>query len=162
MATKKVKEEKEVKVTKAAPKAKKAAPKAKAAPTPQLTKDDVQAAVYTAVKAAVLEVKAAEPKPEVKEAPKCIKYTSDERLMKSLAIICLVVGLIVSAACIIGGIILEVQKDSFLAQYIDGPDMGIILLVSGVCVLLVTLVQYACMSLFANISHRLTSLDKKH
>ena len=165
--TKVIKEKKE-----AAPKAKaaKAAkPKAarpKAAPKAQLSKEDVQSAVYEAVKAAALEIKAAEtPKEAAPVAPvkevKKIKCTSDERLMSSLAIIYLVLGLLCSVALIITGIVLEATEDSFMAQYLDGPDMGLICIIVGVVLLLPTLVQYACMKLFANISHRLTSLDKK-
>lgn len=184
MPTKKVvKEEKEVKVAKAAPKAKapkaakpkaepkpkvakpKAEPKPKAAPAPQLSKEDVQAAVYAAVKAAVTEVKAAEPKPEVKEEPKKeakeIKLTGAERLLNFFAYFYLVIGLLASVACVVGGIMLEVNKDSFLAQYVDGPDMGATLIGTGIGIIIPTLVQFAVMKLFVNISHRLTSIDEK-
>ena len=122
--------------------------------------------VYEAIKKAAVELKPAEEKKEVfvPEAPKevkKIKCTSDERLMHSLAWIYLVLGLIRSVALLITGIVQESTEDSFLAQYLDGPDMGLICIVLGVVLLLPTLVSFAFMRLFANISHRLTSLDKK-
>lgn len=160
MAEKVIKEKKA-----AAPKAPKAA-KPKAAPKPQMSKEDLSAAVQVAIENAMTKLKAAEEKQEVfvPEAPKevkKIKCTSDERLMHSLAWIYLVIGLISSAALLITGIVLEATEDSFLAQYLDGPDMGLICIVLGVVLLLPTLVSFAFMRLFANISHRLTSLDKK-
>lgn len=144
----------------------KAAPKPKAEPKPQMNKEELSAAVYEAIKKAALELKPAEEKKEVfvPEAPKevkKIKCTSDERLMHSLAWIYLVLGLISSVALLITGIVLEATEDSFLAQYLDGPDMGLICIVLGIVLLLPTLVSFAFMRLFANISHRLTSLDKK-
>ncbi len=135
----------------------KAAPKPKAEPKPQMSKEDLSAAVYEAIKKAAVELKPAEAPKEVKK----IKCTSDERLMHSLAWIYLVLGLISSVALLITGIVLEATEDSFLAQYLDGPDMGLICIVLGVVLLLPTLVSFAFMRLFANISHRLTSLDKK-
>lgn len=160
MAEKVIKEKKA-----AAPKAPKAA-KPKAAPKPQMSKEELSAAVQVAIENAMTKLKAAEEKQEVfvPEAPKevkKIKCTSDERLMHSLAWIYLVIGLISSAALLITGIVLEATEDSFLAQYLDGPDMGLICIVLGVVLLLPTLVSFAFMRLFANISHRLTSLDKK-
>lgn len=160
MAEKVIKEKKA-----AAPKAPKAA-KPKAAPKPQMSKEDLSAAVQVAIENAMTKLKAAEEKQEVfvPEAPKevkKIKCTSDERLMHSLAWIYLVIGLISSVALLITGIVLEATEDSFLAQYLDGPDMGLICIVLGVVLLLPTLVSFAFMRLFANISHRLTSLDKK-
>ena len=160
MAEKVIKEKKA-----AAPKAPKAA-KPKAAPKPQMSKEELSAAVQVAIENAMTKLKAAEEKQEVfvPEAPKevkKIKCTSDERLMHSLAWIYLVIGLISSVALLITGIVLEVTEDSFLAQYLDGPDMGLICIVLGVVLLLPTLVSFAFMRLFANISHRLTSLDKK-
>ena len=166
MAEKVIKEKKA-----AAPKAPKAAkpkaaPKPKAEPKPQMNKEELSAAVYEAIKKAALELKPAEEKKEVfvPEAPKevkKIKCTSDERLMHSLAWIYLVLGLISSVALLITGIVLEATEDSFLAQYLDGPDMGLICIILGIVLLLPTLVSFAFMRLFANISHRLTSLDKK-
>ena len=166
MAEKVIKEKKA-----AAPKAPKAAkpkaaPKPKAEPKPQMNKEELSAAVYEAIKKAALELKPAEEKKEVfvPEAPKevkKIKCTSDERLMHSLASIYLVLGLISSVALLITGIVLEATEDSFLAQYLDGPDMGLICIILGIVLLLPTLVSFAFMRLFANISHRLTSLDKK-
>lgn len=135
----------------------KAAPKPKAEPKPQMSKEELSAAVYEAIKKAAVELKPAEAPKEVKK----IKCTSDERLMHSLAWIYLVLGLISSVALLITGIVLEATEDSFLAQYLDGPDMGLICIVLGVVLLLPTLVSFAFMRLFANISHRLTSLDKK-
>lgn len=160
MAEKVIKEKKA-----AAPKAPKAA-KPKAAPKPQMSKEELSAAVQVAIENAMTKLKAAEEKQEVfvPEAPKevkKIKCTSDERLMHSLAWIYLVIGLISSIALLITGIVLEATEDSFLAQYLDGPDMGLICIVLGVVLLLPTLVSFAFMRLFANISHRLTSLDKK-
>jgi hypothetical protein len=160
MAEKVIKEKKA-----AAPKAPKAA-KPKAAPKPQMSKEELSAAVQVAIENAMTKLKAAEEKQEVfvPEAPKevkKIKCTSDERLMHSLAWIYLVIGLISSVALLITGIVLEATEDSFLAQYLDGPDMGLICIVLGVVLLLPTLVSFAFMRLFANISHRLTSLDKK-
>ncbi len=157
MAEKVIKEKKA-----AAPKAPKAAkpkaaPKPKAEPKPQMSKEDLSAAVYEAIKKAAVELKPAEAPKEVKK----IKCSSDERLMHSLAWIYLVLGLISSVALLITGIVLEATEDSFLAQYLDGPDMGLICIVLGVVLLLPTLVSFAFMRLFANISHRLTSLDKK-
>lgn len=144
----------------------KAAPKPKAEPKPQMNKEELSAAVYEAIKKAAVELKPAEEKKEVfvPEAPKevkKIKCSSDERLMHSLAWIYLVLGLISSVALLITGIVLEATEDSFLAQYLDGPDMGLICIILGVVLLLPTLVSFAFMRLFANISHRLTSLDKK-
>ena len=166
MAEKVIKEKKA-----AAPKAPKAAkpkaaPKPKAEPKPQMSKEELSAAVYEAIKKAALELKPAEEKKEVfvPEAPnevKKIKCSSDERLMHSLAWIYLVLGLISSVALLITGIVLEATEDSFLAQYLDGPDMGLICIILGIVLLLPTLVSFAFMRLFANISHRLTSLDKK-
>ena len=166
MAEKVIKEKKA-----AAPKAPKAAkpkaaPKPKAEPKPQMNKEELSAAVYEAIKKAAVELKPAEEKKEVfvPEAPKevkKIKCTSDERLMHSLAWIYLVLGLISSVALLITGIVLEATEDSFLAQYLDGPDMGLICIILGIVLLLPTLVSFAFMRLFANISHRLTSLDKK-
>lgn len=160
MAEKVIKEKKA-----AAPKAPKAA-KPKAAPKPQMSKEDLSAAVQVAIENAMTKLKAAEEKQEVfvPEAPKevkKIKCTSDERLMHSLAWIYLVIGLISSVALLITGIVLEATEDSFLAQYLDGPDMGLICIILGIVLLLPTLVSFAFMRLFANISHRLTSLDKK-
>lgn len=160
MAEKVIKEKKA-----AAPKAPKAA-KPKAAPKPQMSKEELSAAVQVAIENAMTKLKAAEEKQEVfvPEAPKevkKIKCTSDERLMHSLAWIYLVIGLISSVALLITGIVLEATEDSFFAQYLDGPDMGLICIVLGVVLLLPTLVSFAFMRLFANISHRLTSLDKK-
>ena len=160
MAEKVIKEKKA-----AAPKAPKAA-KPKAAPKSQMSKEELSAAVQVAIENAMTKLKAAEEKQEVfvPEAPKevkKIKCTSDERLMHSLAWIYLVIGLISSVALLITGIVLEATEDSFLAQYLDGPDMGLICIVLGVVLLLPTLVSFAFMRLFANISHRLTSLDKK-
>ncbi len=160
MAEKVIKEKKA-----AAPKAPKAA-KPKAAPKPQMSKEDLSAAVQVAIENAMTKLKAAEEKQEVfvPEAPKevkKIKCTSDERLMHSLAWIYLVLGLISSVALLITGIVLEATEDSFLAQYLDGPDMGLICIILGIVLLLPTLVSFAFMRLFANISHRLTSLDKK-
>lgn len=160
MAEKVIKEKKA-----AAPKAPKAA-KPKAAPKPQMSKEELSAAVQVAIENAMTKLKDAEEKQEVfvPEAPKevkKIKCTSDERLMHSLAWIYLVIGLISSVALLITGIVLEATEDSFLAQYLDGPDMGLICIVLGVVLLLPTLVSFAFMRLFANISHRLTSLDKK-
>ena len=157
MAEKVIKEKKA-----AAPKAPKAAkpkaaPKPKAEPKPQMNKEELSAAVYEAIKKAAVELKPAEAPKEVKK----IKCSSDERLMHSLAWIYLVLGLISSVALLITGIVLEATEDSFLAQYLDGPDMGLICIVLGVVLLLPTLVSFAFMRLFANISHRLTSLDKK-
>ena len=179
MAETKVKEE----VAKAAPKkaaAKKAAPKAKApratkpkaAAQPQLTKEEVQAAMYEAVKTALMEVKAAEApaeeiKPIVKDEVKpaaqtCpIPFSKAERLMTVLAKIYLVLGLLVSAALIIVGAVMELTTDSFFRDYMDGTAEGWQLILGGVVLLLPTLVQYACMSLFVNVSKRLTSLDSK-
>ena len=166
MAEKVIKEKKAT--AEKAPKAAKpkAAPKPKAEPKPQMNKEELSAAVYEAIKKAALELKPAEEKKEVfvPEAPKevkKIKCTSDERLMHSLAWIYLVLGLISSVALLITGIVLEATEDSFLAQYLDGPDMGLICIILGVVLLLPTLVSFAFMRLFANISHRLTSLDKK-
>lgn len=144
----------------------KAAPKPKTEPKPQMNKEELSAAVYEAIKKAAVELKPAEEKKEVfvPEAPKevkKIKCTSDERLMHSLAWIYLVLGLISSVALLITGIVLEATEDSFLAQYLDGPDMGLICIILGIVLLLPTLVSFAFMRLFANISHRLTSLDKK-
>ena len=157
MAEKVIKEKKA-----AAPKAPKAAkpkaaPKPKAEPKPQMSKEELSAAVYEAIKKAAVELKPAEAPKEVKK----IKCTSDERLMHSLAWIYLVLGLISSVALLITGIVLEATEDSFLAQYLDGPDMGLICIILGIVLLLPTLVSFAFMRLFANISHRLTSLDKK-
>ena len=135
----------------------KAAPKPKAEPKPQMSKEELSAAVYEAIKKAAVELKPAEAPKEVKK----IKCTSDERLMHSLAWIYLVLGLISSVALLITGVVLEATEDSFLAQYLDGPDMGLICIVLGIVLLLPTLVSFAFMRLFANISHRLTSLDKK-
>ena len=166
MAEKVIKEKKAA--AEKAPKAAKpkAAPKPKAEPKPQMNKEELSAAVYEAIKKAAVELKPAEEKKEVfvPEAPKevkKIKCTSDERLMHSLAWIYLVLGLISSVALLITGIVLEATEDSFLAQYLDGPDMGLICIILGIVLLLPTLVSFAFMRLFANISHRLTSLDKK-
>ena len=166
MAEKVIKEKKAA--AEKAPKAAKpkAAPKPKAEPKPQMSKEELSAAVYEAIKKAAVELKPAEEKKEVfvPEAPKevkKIKCTSDERLMHSLAWIYLVLGLISSVALLITGIVLEATEDSFLAQYLDGPDMGLICIILSVVLLLPTLVSFAFMRLFANISHRLTSLDKK-
>lgn len=166
MAEKVIKEKKA-----AAPKAPKAAkpkaaPKPKAEPKPQMSKEELSAAVEVAIENAMTKLKAAEKKEEVfvPEAPKevkKIKCTSDERLMHSLAWIYLVLGLISSVALLVTGIVLEATEDSFLAQYLDGPDMGLICIILGIVLLLPTLVSFAFMRLFANISHRLTSLDKK-
>lgn len=168
MATKNA-EEKEVKAPNAAPKAKaprapkaKAAAKPKAEPKPQLTKEDIQAAVYEAVKAAMAEVKAAEPKPEVKaEEPKKeikpVVKTSDEKLMDSLAFINLILGIVGIIALIATGFIVEANRD----PYLEGPDLRPILAGVGVVLVLPVLLQYACLRLFTNISHRLSSMDKK-
>ena len=157
MAEKVIKEKKAA--AEKAPKAAKpkAAPKPKAEPKPQMSKEELSAAVYEAIKKAAVELKPAEAPKEVKK----IKCTSDERLMHSLAWIYLVLGLISSVALLITGIVLEATEDSFLAQYLDGPDMGLICIILGIVLLLPTLVSFAFMRLFANISHRLTSLDKK-
>ena len=157
MAEKVIKEKKAA--AEKAPKAAKpkAAPKPKAEPKPQMSKEELSAAVYEAIKKAAVELKPAEAPKEVKK----IKCTSDERLMHSLAWIYLALGLISSVALLITGIVLEATEDSFFAQYLDGPDMGLICIILGVVLLLPTLVSFAFMRLFANISHRLTSLDKK-
>lgn len=171
MATKKANAEKEVKAPKAAPKAKapkaakpKAEPKPKAAPAPQLSKEDIQAAVYAAVKAAVSEVKAAEPKPvvpegkpEPKKEVKKIGKSSDEKLMTALAIIYLVLGVLAIVAVIVGGFIADGYRD----EYVEGLNVGLICIGAGVLMILPVLVQYAFMKLFANISYRLSSMDKK-
>lgn len=169
MAEKVVKEKKA-----AAPKAPKAA-KPKAAPKSQMSKEELSAAVYEAIKKAALELKPAEEKKEVfvPEAPKevkKIKCTSDERLMHSLAWIYLVLGLLVSVGLIITGIVLKtttVTDDPTFEPYliVEGADtaqtLGLICIILGVVSVLPTLVSFAFMRLFANISHRLTSLDKK-
>ena len=157
MAEKVIKEKKAA--AEKAPKAAKpkAAPKPKAEPKPQMSKEELSAAVYEAIKKAAVELKPA----EAPKAVKKIKCTSDERLMHSLAWIYLALGLISSVALLITGIVLEATEDSFFAQYLDGPDMGLICIILGVVLLLPTLVSFAFMRLFANISHRLTSLDKK-
>lgn len=176
MAEKVIKEKKA-----AAPKAPKAAkpkaaPKPKAEPKPQMSKEELSAAVYEAIKKAAVELKPAEEKKEVfvPEAPKevkKIKCTSDERLMHSLAWIYMVLGLLVSVGLIITGIVLKTTTvtadDPFFNEYItaEGADtaqtLGLICIILGVVSVLPTLVSFAFMRLFANISHRLTSLDKK-
>ena len=182
MAKKVIKEDNAAKATTAAAKAPKATkpkapnaakpkaePKPKAAPSPQLTKEEMQSAIYTAVKAAVLEIKAAEPAPEIKvelpqppkQEPKKIKKSGDERLLTFFAYLYLVIGLVAAVACMVGGIILEINEDSFMSQYIDGPDMGATLIGAGAGIIVSTLVQYTVLKLFVNISHRLTSLDEK-
>lgn len=170
MAEKVIKEKKA-----AAPKAPKAA-KPKAAPKPQMSKEELSAAVQVAIENAMTKLKAAEEKQEVfvPEAPKevkKIKCTSDERLMHSLAWIYLVLGLLVSVGLIITGIVLKTTTvtadDPFFNEYItaEGADtaqtLGLICIILGVVSVLPTLVSFAFMRLFANISHRLTSLDKK-
>lgn len=147
----------------------KAEPKPKAVPAPQLSKDDVQAAVYAAVKAAVAEVRAAEPVPEIKvelqpapkPAPKPVKYSAAEKILNFMAYFYLVAGILASIACLVVGITLEATEDSFMAQYIDGPDMGSSLIGAGIGLVIPTLVQFATLKLLVNISHRLSSLDEK-
>ena len=167
MAEKVIKEKKAA--AEKAPKAAKpkAAPKPKAEPKPQMSKEELSAAVYEAIKKAAVELKPAEAPKEVKK----IKCTSDERLMHSLAWIYLVLGLLVSVGLIITGIVLKTTTvtadDPFFNEYItaEGADtaqtLGLVCIILGIVSVLPTLVSFAFMRLFANISHRLTSLDKK-
>ena len=168
---------------KAAPKAK-ATPKAKTAPKTKetkpkaaaLTKEDIQTAVYEAVKAAMLEAQAAKveagsevkveevvevAQPVVAEEPKKVlkKYvrSSDEKLMISLAIINLVLGVMGIIALVIFGFVEDANRD----PYLEGPNFGMIASIVGLALLLIMLLQYACLKLFANISHRLSNIDKK-
>ena len=155
---------------KAAPK--KAAPKKaapKAAAQPQLTKEEIQAAMYEAVKTALTEVKAAEAakaeevakevKPE--EKPQPIKKSGSEKLLNAIAYIYLIFGLIASVGMIAVGIYAELTTDSFFAQYQEGAIPGYSLICAGLAMLLPILVQYAILKLYVNISHRLSSIDAK-
>ena len=94
-----------------------------------------------------------EPKKEIKPVVK----TSDEKLMDSLAFINLILGIVGIIALIATGFIVEANRD----PYLEGPDLRPILAGVGVVLVLPVLLQYACLRLFTNISHRLSSMDKK-